>query len=244
MIKCGRVTFELAEPFPLAIEIELSQGDVKRKVTAYPAFALAIPKDEFAEALPIKRLSRSQHADWPVIGIVGQRLKDHAMFDAAFFNANVYQNTQPLPVGSPIAFPRGPRRDEFQAGGYQVGAYLTFSYSMEGATDGIIPAWQIVGESNLTTLPEQSRASFEVADHRRTHLRITPPEDFEQKLREAIAQTECDEKKLQELQRKPFPVNVEVVGQTDLFDSQEWSPPSPTGYGGYDNPAGGYGGAR
>ena len=103
---------------------------------------------------------------------------------------------------------------------------------------------QIVGESNLTTLPEESRASFEVADQRRTHLRITPPGDLEQTLREMVAQTDGDEKKIQELQRKPFAVKVEVVGQMDLFDPQEWSPPSPTGYGGYGASAGGYGGAR
>jgi hypothetical protein len=182
------------------------------------------------------------------MGIKGGQVSEHALFDATtVINYGEYATNEWWPVGKPIAFPRLPTiRGVFPAGRYQIGAYMTFSYS-EVPTDVLLgerPALQLIGESNLTTLPEESRASFEVADHRRTHLQITPPQDLEQTLREAIAQTKGDEKKLQALQQKPIAVKLEVVGQMNLFDPQEWSPRSPTGYGGYDTSGGGYGGTR
>jgi hypothetical protein len=252
MIEYGRLTFELTRPFPQKLEIDLSDNGDERKAIVYPALALAIPNNKRIETLPIRRLSDSPQFDWPVMGIKRGEVSEHAFFDATtVLNFGEYATNEWWPVGKPIAFPRLPTmRGVFSAGRYQVGAYMTFSYSVSevppDALFGERPAWQIIGESNLTTLPEESRASFEVVDHRRTHLRITPPEDLEQTLREAIAQTEGNERKLQELQQKPIAVKLEVVGQMDLFDPQEWrpqAPPAQPGYGGYGTSAG-YGGAR
>jgi hypothetical protein len=251
MIKYGRVTLELTKPFPQVIDVKLPNSAGDRKVTAYPALALAIPVSKGIKTLPIRRLSDSQKFDWPVVGIKGAQESDHDLFDASKFNYGNYQAEQPLPIGKPIPFSRVQHRGAFRTGTYQVGAYMTFGYSIPDVPSdvsvAIHPTWQIIGESNLTTLPEQSRASFEVVDKRRTHLRITPPDDLEQMLRQAIAETEGDEKKLQELQQKAYAVKLEVVGQMDLFNPQEWSPPpaGPSGgYGSYGTTRGGYGGAR
>jgi hypothetical protein len=241
IIEYGRVTFELAKPFPQVIEIDLLVDGLNRKVTLYPALAVAIPKDQSIEMLPIRRLSDSQHVDWPITGIAGRQVTDHMLYDITIFNNGEYTNKQSVPVGKPIAFPRVPTKwGVFTAGRYQAGAYMTFSYSIgevpSEAPSGIQPAWQIIGESNLSTLPSESRASFEVANHRRTHLRITPPDDLERALREAVAQTDGELKRLQELQQKALAVKLEVVGQAELFDPQEWSPAPQY--------APGYGGAR
>jgi hypothetical protein len=203
-----------------------------------------------SEVLPVLRLNDSKRINWPLIGI----MQPHGAPESDF--AHFSYSDEKVPDGvvgvigtkQPGIFRRAPfgnRPDAFLAGEYQVGAYITFSYEVVGdgqpradrgpygAANG---AYGAAGAEHsvsreIGTLPAESRATIQVVDSRRTHLRVIPPDDLEKTLREDIAKALGDEQKMSEEQLKLRPVKLEVVGQKDLIDPEKFLPKS-SGFGG------------
>ena len=247
MVPYGQVSFELTKPLPQEIQVEF--GELKRQLNIYPALGIAIPAN--SHHLPILRLDDSRQIDWPVVGLVGRRENDHEVFvmkppsDIVYPYSEQFRNVE---ISNPVVFRRNPdhiRGDVFRTGKFPVAAYVTFGYAMMSGAG--LPPLQLIGESNFATLPEASRAEIEVVESRRTHLRITPPDYFETALREEIAKTLGDMDKLAAEQQKPRPVQLEVVGQTDMVEPEKlefpWVAYGPSGYGSPPGRAS-YGGAR
>jgi hypothetical protein len=244
MIPYGQVSFELTRPLPQEIQVE-ELGELKRQATIYPALAIAIPEN--SHNLPILRLDDSRQFDWPVVGLFGRRENEHEIFVAKSPADVVYpfaDQFRQIETSKPIVFRRHPdqlRGDVFRSGKYDMAVYITFSYIGSGDGEGL-RAMELFGASNLATLPDTSRATIEVVEGRRTHLRITPPDKLETVLREEIAKTLGDVAKIAAEQQKPRPVQLEAVGQTDMFEPEKLELQPRGGTPGYGTA--GYGGAR
>jgi hypothetical protein len=219
MIGLGQVSIELTKPLPT--EIAIDRGS--HRVTVSPALSIVIPTN--SKELPIGRLSDRQNNNWPVIGLRGLRESAHQMVESPWSEPQDPSGSSkriPIATGKPILFsrlPNTPRDDVFRAGTYQLGAYVTYSVAFDGRS---YPAFEIIGEHNIAALPATSRKSFEVVDGRRTHLRITPFDDFEKSLREDIEkaignESTIDLTKVAAARQAPRPVKVEVAGTVEIL---------------------------
>ena len=253
MVGCGQVSFELARPFPTAIEIT---HDDKMTIV-YPALVISIPSQ--SKQLPIRQLRAADDIDWPVVGLTNRREAELQAFHSHGSStpgnpANPPpEHLAPMFAGEPILYSRVPTTgyiDAFRAGSYTAEAYITCNMitNASGVILGSVEQFVAVDEKPPAPLPAESRAAINVVDSRRTHLRITPPADFTETLRAEIKKALGDEKQYIAVQLKRRPVKLEVVGQQDLINPRELGsrPGGPYGeYSGFGGGGlgGGYGGA-
>jgi hypothetical protein len=225
MVGYGQVSFELVRPFPTVIPVKHNNVTA----TIFPALVVAIPSD--TKQIPIRELRSAEGMEWPVIGLHNLRQSEVQFFHSegvSLGGDSPPEHVGPMLAGKPIFYERVPnqsRSDAFRAGAHTVEAYITCRLVTD--TGFAIVGQQAIGDgkgivspSSNAVLPDESKCVVDVVDGRRTHLRITPPDDLEEVLRAQIEQSLDDEKAFQTLQLQRHPVKLETLGQQETIDIQ------------------------
>ena len=188
MVGYGQVSFELARPFPTVIPVEHNNATA----AIFPALVIAIPSG--AREIPVRELRSADRIEWPIVGLQNLRESDVQFFHSQGVSTrgnSPPEHVGPMLAGKPILYERVPNTshaDAFRAGTYTVEANIT---CREITNSSFVVVGQqafgdekgIVSPSSIALMPKESRLVIEVVDGRRTHLRITPPENLEAKLR-------------------------------------------------------------
>lgn len=206
----GELSFELTRSVMFNItpkEADQSKsGGVLR--TFETVLFLVIPND--GARLPEPNVWKSD-MKWPLMGAYNY---SHTSTQA--YRADDIKRRR-IFVGQPTDFDRlhgAQSVPVFRVGKYTAGAYLrVFEITRFG---GPSRGKSQTPEQILTELPTDQKATFEVVDGRRAHLRVTPPDGFEDQARAALEESFEDDERLQALLDRVWPVKVEFLGQQEI----------------------------
>ncbi|MEX2141638.1 MAG: permease prefix domain 1-containing protein [Pirellulales bacterium] len=210
MFPTGELSFELTRN--VMFNITPKAADQSKRGGVVRSFEtvlfLVIPND--GARLPEPNVWKSD-LKWPLIGAYNYMHTATQAYRAADIER------QRILLGEPTDFDRlhGPQNAPiFQAGTYQAGAHLRiFELTAYGAPSR---GKSRMPEQIFAELPADQKVTFEMVANRRAHLRVTPPDGFEEQARAALDESFEDDEKLQALLDRVWPVKVEFLGQHEI----------------------------